>query len=188
MTIAVKPAENRSPRASWTKIRYFPPQKCQIGEKSKEAGIAQIVMRWMRTMNMCLVAQSREKSLKNNRYNSHQDMYKTQPIKSIALRRLSPIAMAAACAISHTSCSNDDSHQQWQDRQDRYCAERITKFNYEGHSYLKFTSGKYNSVGITHDENCQCRSLPSIDKNQQSTLDSLCSQTTRQSLISPSKD
>ena len=181
MTIAVKSVESLKLRVFQTRTRYCPPPKCQTGERSGAAGIVRIVMKWMKTMNMCQVALVREKSQRSNRYHTVSSMHNTRPIKSIALGRLMPIALAAVCSIAYASCNNDGSHQQWQERQDRYCAERITKFNYEGHSYLKFTGGKYDSVGITHDENCRCRSQTSTDRNQSPTSDLPCPSTPRQS-------
>lgn len=52
------------------------------------------------------------------------------------------------------------SHEEWQVEQDRRCAQRITKFNYEGHSYLLYRDGGNGNcaiAGITHDANCPCR-------------------------------
>ena len=69
------------------------------------------------------------------------------------------VAIIAAC-LSLTSCGPASTHEQWQERQDREAASRITKFNYEGHSYLlyKYHIGSQSDVaGICHDENCPCK-------------------------------
>lgn len=59
------------------------------------------------------------------------------------------------------SCSQTPTtHEQWQDQQDREAASRITKFNYEGHSYLLYQyhiGAQWGVAGICHDENCDCK-------------------------------
>lgn len=66
------------------------------------------------------------------------------------------IAITITLVTGCTSVTNED----WQSDQDRRCAQRITKFNYEGHSYLLYQAGGNSHMavaGITHDANCQCR-------------------------------
>lgn len=66
------------------------------------------------------------------------------------------LAVIAVC-LALTSCKEQPySHEDWQREQDKYCASRITKFNYEGHSYLLYQDGPHGR-GICHDENCVCR-------------------------------
>lgn len=63
-----------------------------------------------------------------------------------------------------TSCA-EPNHEQWQKRHDKECATKITKFNYEGHSYLLYRdgAGNYKTTGLTHDANCQCYQIPDSD-------------------------
>lgn len=66
------------------------------------------------------------------------------------------IITIAAVVLALTSCSGKEyTHDEWQSQHDRECATRITKFNYEGHSYLLYSDG--HGRGITHDANCECR-------------------------------
>lgn len=60
--------------------------------------------------------------------------------------------------VALTSCSDttNKTHEDWQREHDKQCATHITKFSYEGHSYLLYTNGAHGR-GITHDANCQCR-------------------------------
>lgn len=66
--------------------------------------------------------------------------------------------------VGITSCA-EPNHEQWQERQDKECASKIIKFNYEGHSYLLYRDGggKYKTAGITHDANCPCYKIPDSD-------------------------
>ncbi len=60
-------------------------------------------------------------------------------------------------ALALTSCSEHKAtHDEWQERHDREWSSRITKFNYEGHSYLLYQDGAHGR-GICHDANCECR-------------------------------
>lgn len=63
------------------------------------------------------------------------------------------------------SCAEPPSHEQWQKHQDKECASKITKFNYEGHSYLLYRDGigDCRTAGITHDANCPCYKIPDSD-------------------------
>lgn len=65
------------------------------------------------------------------------------------------LAVIAVC-LALTSCNEQTyTHEYWQREQDKICAPRITKFNYEGHSYLLYQYGY--GRGICHDENCDCK-------------------------------
>lgn len=68
------------------------------------------------------------------------------------------VAIIAVC-LALTSCGPTPTHEQWQERQDREAASRITKFNYEGHSYLLYQAvgSTHTAAGICHDENCSCK-------------------------------
>lgn len=67
------------------------------------------------------------------------------------------IIAIVALAVALTSCTGREyTHDEWQENHDRDCASHITKFNYEGHSYLLYSNGPHG-VGITHDANCECR-------------------------------
>lgn len=63
-----------------------------------------------------------------------------------------------------TSCA-EPNHEQWQKHQDKECVSKITKFNYEGHSYLLYRdgAGRYETAGITHDANCPCYNISDSD-------------------------
>lgn len=66
------------------------------------------------------------------------------------------LAVISVC-LALTSCKEQPyTHEDWQREQDRDCASHITKFNYEGHSYLLYRYG-YHGGGICHDENCECK-------------------------------
>lgn len=70
------------------------------------------------------------------------------------------LASILAICLALTSCGPAPTHEQWQREQDHKCATRITKFNYEGHSYLlyQYQANTSNAVaGICHDENCPCK-------------------------------
>ena len=65
------------------------------------------------------------------------------------------LAVIAVC-LALTSCKEQPyTHEDWQKEKDREAASRITKFNYEGHSYLLYQYGY--GRGICHDENCECK-------------------------------
>ena len=64
------------------------------------------------------------------------------------------VSILAVC-LALTSCDPVQTHEEWQREQDYKCATRITKFNYEGHSYLLYQYG--HGIGICHDENCECK-------------------------------
>lgn len=70
--------------------------------------------------------------------------------------------MAAILMLIFASCASTATHEDWQKMQDKECASRITKFSYEGHSYLLYRYGK-EGVGIAHDANCQCYRIPDSD-------------------------
>ncbi|TGY80911.1 hypothetical protein [Lepagella muris] len=53
-------------------------------------------------------------------------------------------------------------HAEWQELHDKECASHITKFNYEGHTYLLYNDGDIG-VGIAHDANCDCFYIPNSD-------------------------
>lgn len=61
-----------------------------------------------------------------------------------------------AVSLALTSCGPAPTHDELQRRRDREIAARISKFNYEGHSYLLYRYGTY-SCGVCHDENCKCK-------------------------------
>lgn len=70
------------------------------------------------------------------------------------------IITIVAIVLALSSCTYKKvTHDEWQSQHDRECASRITKFNYEGHSYLLYERnlGNASTAGITHDANCQCR-------------------------------
>lgn len=70
------------------------------------------------------------------------------------------VILAVAVAVSSCSDSAPKTHEDWQRNQDKRCASRITKFNYEGHSYLLYQDGvgyREGVAGICHDENCECK-------------------------------
>lgn len=49
------------------------------------------------------------------------------------------ILVAIAVSLALTSCKEQPyTHEDWQREQDKRCASCITKFNYEGHSYLLY--------------------------------------------------
>lgn len=68
--------------------------------------------------------------------------------------------MAALMIMCLASCQ-PVTHDDWQKHQDKECATRITKFNYEGHSYLLYRHNEVES--ITHDPNCHCYNIPDSD-------------------------
>lgn len=68
------------------------------------------------------------------------------------------VAVIVGMAMSCTSATHED----WQKYQDRECASHITKFNYEGHSYLLYRDGD-RGTGIAHDANCECFFIPNSD-------------------------
>lgn len=73
-----------------------------------------------------------------------------------------PVMMLMLTTLS--GCGEKPTHEEWQQEYDKYCSQRISKFNYEGHRYIIFSSGKDGNRslgGITHDENCECRRLHS---------------------------
>lgn len=66
------------------------------------------------------------------------------------------LVLVLAVCVALTSCTQRKvTHDDWQSEHDKRCGSRITKFNYEGHSYLLFENG--HQAGITHDANCECR-------------------------------
>lgn len=66
------------------------------------------------------------------------------------------LAMIAVC-VGLASCNEKPyTHEEWQREHDREAASHITKFNYEGHSYLLYQDGPHGR-GICHDENCECK-------------------------------
>ena len=66
------------------------------------------------------------------------------------------ILVALDVSLALTSCKEQPyTHEDWQREQDKRCASCITKFNYEGHSYLLYQYG--HGIGICHDENCECK-------------------------------
>lgn len=70
------------------------------------------------------------------------------------------VILAVAVAVASCSDSATKAHEDWQSEQDKRCASRITKFNYEGHSYLLYQYGvghQEGVAGICHDENCDCK-------------------------------
>lgn len=73
------------------------------------------------------------------------------------------VSILAVC-LALTSCDPVQTHEEWQREQDYKYDTRITKFNYEGHSYLlyQYQANTRNAVaGICHDENCPCKkSIP----------------------------
>lgn len=68
------------------------------------------------------------------------------------------MAAAAVMLLCLPSCTKT-THKEWAERQDKYAAQHITKFRYEGHTYLLFQKGK-DGVAITHDANCPCQPFP----------------------------
>lgn len=69
-------------------------------------------------------------------------------------------AILSMMAVSFLVSCDKPSHEDWQTQHDKYCAQRITKFRYEGHVYLLFRSESRNSTaGMTHDANCPCHVL-----------------------------
>ena len=68
--------------------------------------------------------------------------------------------IAAVLASCLASCE-PATHEDWQKYHDKECATRITKFNYEGHSYLLYRHNE--SESITHDANCDCYKIPDSD-------------------------
>lgn len=70
------------------------------------------------------------------------------------------LAVIAMC-LALTSCKEQPyTHEDWQNEKDREAASRITKFNYEGHSYLLYQyhiGAQWGVAGICHDENCECK-------------------------------
>lgn len=74
------------------------------------------------------------------------------------------ISLIIAMVCRLTSC-HETTHKEWQEQHDEECAARITKFNYEGHSYLlyEYNCGHASTAGITHDANCHCYNIPDSD-------------------------
>lgn len=72
------------------------------------------------------------------------------------------LIIAMACGL--TSCHKAN-NEEWQEHHDKECAAHITKFNYEGHSYLLYENnfGNASTAGITHDANCHCYNIPDSD-------------------------
>ena len=68
--------------------------------------------------------------------------------------------ITAVLALCLASCE-PATHEDWQKYHDKECATRITKFNYEGHSYLLYRHNK--SESIAHDANCQCYNISGSD-------------------------
>lgn len=70
------------------------------------------------------------------------------------------VAILVCLALASCSGSATKTHEDWQREHDKRCASRITKFNYEGHSYLLYQYGVGNKegvAGICHDANCECQ-------------------------------
>lgn len=59
--------------------------------------------------------------------------------------------MAAILTLILESCTSSATHEDWQKMQDKECASRITKFNYEGHSYLLYRYVKEGIVFPTYE-------------------------------------
>lgn len=70
--------------------------------------------------------------------------------------------MAAILMFILASCTSSATQEDLQKIQDEKHASRITKFNYEGHSYLLYRYGK-KSAGIAHDMNCHCHDIKDSD-------------------------
>lgn len=53
--------------------------------------------------------------------------------------------------------------EKWDDEHDEGCIAVITKFKYEGHSYLLFRTYHGEVAGIAHDANCPCYEISDSD-------------------------
>lgn len=70
------------------------------------------------------------------------------------------VTILALCLALSSCDSKPITHDELQRRRDREIAARISKFNYEGHSYLLYRYGAHG-CGVCHDENCPCKkSIP----------------------------
>ena len=70
-------------------------------------------------------------------------------------------AFIAALILLAISCK-PATHEEWQETYDKECASHITKFNYEGHTYLLYRDGD-RGIGFVHDANCDCYYIPNSD-------------------------
>lgn len=70
------------------------------------------------------------------------------------------LAYISVCLALASCATPAPTQEQWQAEQDHEAASRITKFNYEGHSYLLYQyhiGAQWGVAGICHDENCECK-------------------------------